>query len=86
MPDVPPDVATHCVQEQDHGIADAVDWEILKRVQPALDDKTPVEISISIRNPTAQKCAETLSRGALAANSNGVVRKPLGTVSLGHVT
>ncbi|HIA14775.1 MAG TPA: glutamate synthase large subunit [Nitrospirales bacterium] len=50
MPDVPPDIATHCVQEQDHGIADSVDWEILKRVQPALDDKTPVEISIPIRN------------------------------------
>jgi glutamate synthase (NADPH/NADH) large chain/glutamate synthase (ferredoxin) len=50
MPDVSPDVATHCVQAQDHGIADSVDWELLKRAQPALDDKTPVEISISIRN------------------------------------
>ena len=50
MPDVPSDVATYCVQDQDHGIADAVDWELLKRAQPAIDNKTPVEISISIRN------------------------------------
>ncbi|MBQ27060.1 MAG: glutamate synthase large subunit [Nitrospiraceae bacterium] len=50
MPDVPPDVATHCVQDQDHGIEDSVDWEVLRRVKSAIDDKTPIEISIPIRN------------------------------------
>ncbi len=50
MPDVPSDIATHYVQEQDHGIKDAVDWDLVQRAQPALEHKTPVDISILIRN------------------------------------
>jgi glutamate synthase domain-containing protein 3 len=50
MPDLPPSVARRCVRPQDHGLADALDNELIRRCRPALDHRTPVEFALPIRN------------------------------------
>jgi glutamate synthase (ferredoxin) len=50
QPDVPPDMARRQVVAQDHGLADALDNELIERCRPALDSKTPVSASFPIRN------------------------------------
>ncbi len=49
-PDVPPEVAIHCVQKQDHGLDKALDNVLIEKAKPALEKGTPVEISLPIRN------------------------------------
>ncbi|MEX0683032.1 MAG: glutamate synthase large subunit [Dehalococcoidia bacterium] len=49
-PDVGPDVATHCITTQDHGLDKALDQQILPRVKPALDKGKKVEFEMPIRN------------------------------------
>ena len=55
-PDVEPEVATHCVQEQDHGLEKALDKQLIELARPALDNRTPVEISLPIRNVNRTVC------------------------------
>jgi glutamate synthase (NADPH/NADH) large chain len=54
-PDVPETVAIRCVTTQDHGLAKALDNEIIAKARPALEQKTPVafELPITNRNRTA---------------------------------
>ncbi|HEX2678227.1 MAG TPA: glutamate synthase large subunit, partial [Polyangiales bacterium] len=49
-PDVPADWPLHCIEEQDHGIADVIDLELIKRAQPALEKKERVAITLPIKN------------------------------------
>ncbi|MEK6683497.1 MAG: glutamate synthase large subunit [Nitrospirota bacterium] len=49
-PEVPPDTATHWVQSQDHGLADALDHQLIKLAGPAFESKQPVELELPIRN------------------------------------
>jgi glutamate synthase (NADPH/NADH) large chain len=49
-PELPGRVARHCVQAQDHGLEQALDHELIKRSQVALENRTPVEIELPIRN------------------------------------
>jgi glutamate synthase domain-containing protein 3 len=49
-PAVPSRVARHCVQKQDHGLEVALDHQLIKHSQEALDNRTPVEMSFPIRN------------------------------------
>ena len=44
--------ARRCIQSvaQDHGLADALDVELIRLAQPAIEDGTPVEIDLPIRN------------------------------------
>jgi glutamate synthase domain-containing protein 2/glutamate synthase domain-containing protein 3 len=49
-PDVPKRVARHCVTEQDHGLNSVMDLQLIKQAQPALESRTPVEISMPIHN------------------------------------
>jgi glutamate synthase (ferredoxin) len=49
-PDVGPEIATHCVTTQDHGLERALDQELLKLCAPALDNGTSVDIELPIRN------------------------------------
>jgi glutamate synthase (NADPH/NADH) large chain/glutamate synthase (ferredoxin) len=49
-PDVDASIPIHCVQAQDHGIADVLDHSLIERAQPALKHKTPVAIELPIRN------------------------------------
>ena len=40
----------HKMEEQDHGLADVLDWKLLKAAQPALDNQQKVSAEFSIRN------------------------------------
>ena len=50
QPDVSADVGRHCTQVQDHGLGKALDNELIRRSQAALDDQTPVAFELPIRN------------------------------------
>ena len=49
-PDVGPDIATYCVQEQDHGLATILDNQLVERCQPAIEKGEPVSLDLPIRN------------------------------------
>ncbi|HEY5649488.1 MAG TPA: glutamate synthase-related protein, partial [Nitrospiria bacterium] len=56
-PAVGPEIATHCVEKQDHGLDTALDHELIRQAEPALKSKTPVEIDSPIRNVNRTACA-----------------------------
>ena len=49
-PDVPEGAPLHKVREQDHGLAKALDNQLLEAAAPALEDGTPVRVELAIRN------------------------------------
>jgi glutamate synthase (ferredoxin) len=49
-PNLPASVARRKVREQDHGIAGMLDNDLIRAAKPALDEKTPVELTAYIRN------------------------------------
>ncbi len=49
-PSVPSRVARHCVQSQDHGLQQALDHQMIANASAALETKTPVEMTLPIRN------------------------------------
>ena len=49
-PEVGPDVAVRRIHEQDHGLAQALDQQLLPLAAPALERGEPVEIAMPIRN------------------------------------
>ncbi len=49
-PQVNGQIATRKVQEQDHGLEQALDHELIERSREAIDHKKPVVISLPIRN------------------------------------
>jgi glutamate synthase domain-containing protein 3 len=49
-PDVGPEVATHCVEKQDHGLEKALDNELIELAKDAIESKKAVEIEMPIRN------------------------------------
>ena len=51
MPEVPEGVATYHCEEQDHGLEHALDHQLIAACQPALENKTPVQVSLPINNP-----------------------------------
>jgi len=55
-PEVPPEVATHCVTPQDHGLARALDNQLIELAREALESRKPVEISLPIRNINRTVC------------------------------
>jgi glutamate synthase domain-containing protein 3 len=55
-PNVPSSVATYHVQEQDHGLNRALDHEIIKLAQSALEEKKPVQIDMAISNRNRTTC------------------------------
>jgi glutamate synthase (ferredoxin) len=50
MPEVPAHVPTRRIHNQDHGLDKALDIQLLQLAKAALESKTPVEITHSIRN------------------------------------
>jgi glutamate synthase (NADPH/NADH) large chain len=40
----------YCMEDQDHGIADVLDWKLLEAAKPALDSGQRVKASFNIRN------------------------------------
>src|SRR5262249_30398985 len=55
-PDVPPSVAIRCVQAQDHGLAKALDNELIERCRPALERRERVDLELPIRNVNRTAC------------------------------
>ncbi|MBM4123898.1 MAG: glutamate synthase large subunit, partial [Nitrospira sp.] len=49
-PEVAPEIATHCVQKQDHGLADVLDKQLIERCRPALERGDKVSLALPIRN------------------------------------
>jgi glutamate synthase (ferredoxin) len=50
QPDLPASVARRKVIEQDHGLQDALDNDLIRAAAPALEHRTPVELTAYIRN------------------------------------
>jgi glutamate synthase domain-containing protein 2/glutamate synthase domain-containing protein 3 len=49
-PVVPSRIARRCVQEQDHGLQQALDYQLIEHSKPAIESQTPIEIKLPIRN------------------------------------
>jgi len=49
-PELAPDVATYNYEKQDHGLDKALDQELIKQAQPALEQRQPVQIELPIYN------------------------------------
>ena len=64
QPKMPAEVARRQVESQDHGLAGALDHQLLVGAQPALEKKTPVRLSYRIRN--ANRSVGAMLSGAVA--------------------
>lgn len=49
-PDAPAHVGVYCSEQQDHGLRGALDVELIRRCQPALENGQRVEFEVPIRN------------------------------------
>jgi glutamate synthase domain-containing protein 3 len=49
-PQVPRRVGRRCLIAQEHGLDEALDYQLIEHARPALDHRTPVEFSVPIRN------------------------------------
>src|SRR5947208_14010542 len=49
-PVVPERIARRCVQPQDHGLSQALDYKLIDLAKDAIEQKIPVEIKLPIRN------------------------------------
>jgi glutamate synthase domain-containing protein 3 len=49
-PQVPARIARRCIQSQDHGLAQALDYKLIELAGEALDRQSPIEIKLPIRN------------------------------------
>ena len=49
-PQVPGRIARRCVQAQDHGLDQALDYKLIEHATEALENRTPIEIKLPIRN------------------------------------
>jgi glutamate synthase domain-containing protein 3 len=55
-PEVPREVATHCVTTQDHGLERALDNRLIELAVSAIEEAKPVEITMPIRNINRTVC------------------------------
>ena len=49
-PEVGAEIATHCVQRQDHGLAGILDNQLVERCKPAIERGEKIELELPIRN------------------------------------
>src|SRR5450432_2815896 len=49
-PRMPSRIARRCVQAQDHGLSEALDYKLIEHAAEALESGTPIEIKLPIRN------------------------------------
>jgi glutamate synthase (NADPH/NADH) large chain len=71
-PPVPARVARHCVQAQDHGLSQALDYQLIQYAREALELRTPVEMSFPIRNVNRTVGAMLSGEIAHRYGSNGL--------------
>jgi glutamate synthase domain-containing protein 2/glutamate synthase domain-containing protein 1/glutamate synthase domain-containing protein 3 len=63
-PQVPERVARRCVQAQDHGLDQALDYQLIELARPALEHRKPVRTEVAIRN--VHRTVGTMLSGELA--------------------
>jgi glutamate synthase (NADPH/NADH) large chain len=63
-PPVPSRVARRCVQAQDHGLEQALDHQLIADSKEALENLTPVEIELAVRN--VDRSVGTMLSGTIA--------------------
>jgi len=71
-PQVPSRIARHCVQAQDHGLDEALDYKLIDHAQEAIDNGTPIEIVLPIRNTHRTVGAMLSGRIARKYGSSGL--------------
>ena len=49
-PEMPSRIARRCVQAQDHGLSEALDYKLIDHAREAIENGTPIEIKLPIRN------------------------------------
>jgi glutamate synthase domain-containing protein 2/glutamate synthase domain-containing protein 3 len=49
-PEMPSRIARRCVQAQDHGLSEALDYKLIEFARDSIDNSTPMEIKLPIRN------------------------------------
>ncbi|MDA0735196.1 MAG: glutamate synthase large subunit [Chloroflexi bacterium] len=76
------DAATHCTEEQDHGLEEALDHQLIRLAQPALEHKQAVDIDLPIRNSNRTVGAMLSGKIAKKYGEDGL---PPGTINI-HLT
>ena len=79
IPDVPKEVAKHCVTEQDHNLKAAIDYDLIKESRKAIDSGKKVTISKTITN--ANRTVGTMLSHEIA-KTHGLKGLPEGTINL----
>jgi glutamate synthase (NADPH/NADH) large chain len=69
-PPVPSRVARRCVQAQDHGLQQALDYKILEEARDAIENLTPVAIDLPVRN--VHRSVGTMLSGDIARRYGSV--------------
>jgi glutamate synthase (NADPH) large chain len=69
-PPVPSRVARRCVQAQDHGLQQALDYKILDEARGAIENLTPVAIDLPVRN--VHRSVGTMLSGEIARRYGSV--------------
>ncbi|HEY6337155.1 MAG TPA: glutamate synthase large subunit [Candidatus Sulfotelmatobacter sp.] len=78
-PQVPSRVARRCVQAQDHGLQQALDYKILEEARGAIETRTPVAIDLPVRN--VHRSVGTMLSGEIARR-HGSVGMPDDTIRI----
>ncbi len=76
---VPDGVAVRCVERQDHGLRDALDYRLIENAKAALEDARPVEFAVPIHNYN-RTCGSMLS--GEVAKRYGAKGLPDGTIKI----
>ena len=77
-PHVSPHVATHCVQKQDHGLADILDNTLVDLCRAAIERGEPVSLELPIRNINRTAGTVLSSRIARKYGVNGLPEDTIG--------
>jgi hypothetical protein len=78
-PQVGPEVATFCVQKQDHGLADILDNTLIELCRPAIERGEKVTLNLPIRN--TNRTAGTMLSSRIARNY-GLAGLPDDTITI----
>ena len=75
-PPTPSRIARRCIQPQDHGLSQALDYRLIDHAREAIDNATPLEIKLPIRNV----------HRTVGAMLSGEIARKYGSAGLPHDT
>jgi len=78
-PQVEATIATHCVQQQDHGLANVLDNQLIERCKPAIERGEKVTLDLPIRN--VNRTAGTMLSSRIA-RKYGLEGLPADTITI----